>query len=95
MAKMNQMEFNRMFAIKQMCCLINNGDCKGVTEVHHLTDGGRRLGHMHTIPLCQFHHTQGHDSYHQSKKSFMARYGNNDELLRKTNELLEAYENSI
>lgn len=25
-------------------------------EIHHLTDGGRRLGHRYTIPLCPWHH---------------------------------------
>lgn len=85
-------EFDRMFRLKQMPCLINNGDCQGVTEVHHLTDGGRRLGHMFTVPLCQWHHTQGHDSYHRSRKPFMQRYGDNAELLRKANKLLEAYD---
>jgi len=25
-------------------------------EIQHLTAGGRRLGHRHTIPLCAWHH---------------------------------------
>lgn len=26
------------------------------TTVHHITAGGRRMGHLFTIPLCPWHH---------------------------------------
>lgn len=26
------------------------------TTVHHITDCGRRMGHLFTIPLCPWHH---------------------------------------
>lgn len=26
------------------------------TTVHHITSGGRRMGHLFTIPLCPWHH---------------------------------------
>jgi len=25
-------------------------------EVHHMTSGGRRMGHLFTLPLCPYHH---------------------------------------
>lgn len=32
------------------------GTVCGPTEIHHLTDGGRRMGNEYTIPLGRFHH---------------------------------------
>lgn len=38
-----------------ICCLIRLGTHEPTT-VHHITDCGRRLGHLFTIPLCPWHH---------------------------------------
>lgn len=43
-------------AITEHGCIINNNDCGGGLERHHLTRGGRRLGHLYTLPLCRWHH---------------------------------------
>lgn len=56
------------------------------TVPHHIVDGGRRLGHMFTIPLCDPGHHQGGQalglvSVHPWKARFEARYGTQMELL--------------
>ena len=70
-------------------------------EVHHLLSGNRRRGHQFTIPLCRWHHrsdsyitkSQATELYGPSlalnSKAFHERYGSDDSLLAKTNELLE------
>lgn len=54
--------------------------------VHHILRGGRRMGHLYTIPLCQpGHHMDGQQlgmvSRHPWKKRFEAIYGNEMDLL--------------
>lgn len=44
------------------------------TTVHHITDGGRRLGHLFTIPLCPWHH-QGYCRSGMTSKSMEAQFG--------------------
>lgn len=54
------------------------------SNVHHITQGGRRLGHLFTIPLCPAHHkSDGRQvpSIHHQKRTFVARYGSELELL--------------
>lgn len=54
------------------------------SNVHHITQGGRRLGHLFTIPLCPDHHkSDGRQvpSIHHQKRTFVARYGGELELL--------------
>lgn len=64
-------------------------------QVHHITSGFRRLGHLFTIPLCPSHHT-GTDpdrpSVHMAKKSFYARYGTEMELLAEEQVALGIYD---
>lgn len=63
-------------------------------EVHHLLRGGRRIGHLHTIPLCSpGHHRNGDGvkkiSRHPFKARFEQAYGTEEELLAKTRELVK------
>lgn len=44
------------------------------TTVHHITDCGRRMGHMFTIPLCPWHH-QGYCKSGMSSKAMTDRFG--------------------
>ena len=75
----------------------------GPTEAHHLTSGGRRLGHDYTIPLGSFHHRGllpvGMKTTHEaverfgpsletSKRDFIEKFGTEFELLAETNKLL-------
>lgn len=55
--------------------------------VHHIVRGGRRLGHLFSLPLCDpGHHQNGADrgfiSRHPWKARFEARYGSEESLLR-------------
>lgn len=77
---MNKAEQNWMKAVSEQPCSINNDDCGGGVQVHHITSGGRRLGHLYTIPLCVNHHgpqtplKHGH-AVHKGKKTFENIYG--------------------
>lgn len=56
------------------------------TCVHHILSGGRRLGHLFTLPLCDPGHHQGGEqlgliSRHPWKARFEACYGTELELL--------------
>lgn len=72
-------------------------------DVHHLTDGGRRLGHWYTIPLCPWHHRgvitfpdgvklqdihRDVPSLAISRRDFEAKYGAQQELHAEVNEML-------
>lgn len=65
--------------------------------VHHILRGGQRIGHLHTLPLCDpGHHQNGKQlgmvSRHPWRKRFEAQYGTEWELLA----LLRAeYERSL
>lgn len=62
-------------------------------EAHHMLSGGRRRGHLFTIPLCPAHHRWGMDddqatSRGQCRRRFEERYGTEESLLAKTRELV-------
>lgn len=44
------------------------------TTVHHITSGGRRMGHLFTIPLCPWHH-QGYVLPSMTTRRMEAMYG--------------------
>jgi hypothetical protein len=65
-----------------------NGHLPRPTAVHHIVEGGRRLGHLFTVPLCDpGHHQHGAElgliSRHPYKARFEAKYGAEFELLAK------------
>lgn len=43
-------------------------------SIHHLLEGGRRVSHNHTIPLCPRHHQYGGDGW-ESRHSHMGKSG--------------------
>jgi hypothetical protein len=61
---------------------------------HHLLSGGRRIGHLATIPLCDPGHHQnpppGWIARHPTKARFEKAYGTEAFLLRKTKELVKS-----
>ena len=69
------------------CCVCHRqGNAGTPAEVHHLLSGGRKIGHLSTIPLCSpGHHRNGDDdikiSRHPNKARFEAAYGSECELL--------------
>lgn len=111
--------WDRMRTIGCIACLLNEIDHElarvprcamvphsGNQEIHHLTSGGRRLGHDHTICLCRYHHEGDHlprynvgyketvrtfgPSFGQGRKPFAAMYGTDVQLLDYQNLMLEA-----
>lgn len=50
-------EKRHLARVKELpCCICLPDEQKTPTEVHHLLQGGRRISHYHTIPLCRDHH---------------------------------------
>jgi hypothetical protein len=77
-----------MDAIVRYGCIACRMDGLGVrpAAVHHILRGGRRMGHLFTLPLCDpGHHQNGQGaglvSRHPWKARFEQRYGSEDELL--------------
>jgi len=60
-------------------------------SVHHIVEGYRRKGHLFTIPLCEAHHKGDGfvvPSVHFQKRTFVARYGSELDLLEQLKLLL-------
>lgn len=62
-------------------------------EIHHILNGGRRIGEMAVLGLCAPHHRGGFNndecvSRHPYKSAFTRRYGTEDSLLQRTKELI-------
>jgi len=66
------------------CIACRKDGISSPASVHHIVQGNRRLGHLFTLPLCYPHH-QGDGrqvpSVHFAKRSFVARYGAELDLL--------------
>lgn len=84
-----------MDAITRLGCVVCITTGKGPTpaEPHHLLSGGRRMGHLYTIPLCSLHHRSGRNddevvSRDQNQRRFEERYGTEASLLEKTREMI-------
>lgn len=86
-----------------ICCLLATGKTQA-PDVHHLTSGGRRIGHQATIGLCPWHHrghTQGQSkqfmmgllgpSYAHGRRGFQEYFGRDDLLLKFQNAVLNEY----
>lgn len=84
-----------MNAIAQLGCIVCRlaGHPNTPAVVHHLLRGGRRIGHLATIPLCPDHHQQtrpgtGKVARHPTKVQFEKAYGTEQHLLEQTKKLL-------
>lgn len=42
------------------CCVCLPAEQISVTEVHHITEGARRVGGFYCLPLCKTHHQYVH-----------------------------------
>lgn len=81
-----------MRAVQEYGCIVcrNLGFGFVPCAVHHLLRGGRRIGHLHTIGLCDPGHHQkapwnsGQISRHPDKARFEAEYGAEEMLLAQT-----------
>jgi hypothetical protein len=100
-----QDEAARMAAIKAGPCVAchQRGIRSWCPEVHHLLSGGRRIGHLATVGLCEWHHRaviawgctgaemRDHfgPSLNEGSKPFHAEFGSDAVLLGYQNALLE------
>lgn len=94
----------RMDAMKEMgqcvACYQLGIHGRGYIEIHHLLSGNRRIGHLATVALCEWHHrgvacipvsdmnTLFGPSLAHGSKPFRARFGTDMELLGLQNALL-------
>ena len=83
-----------------------DGRLREPPDIHHLVEGGRRLGHDYTIPLCPWHHRglpPGGLSIHDArdilgpslalaKRAFVERYGDERHLLTVANLMIDRME---
>lgn len=95
-------ERRRFGALQEMGCIACRIDGRPgePPDIHHLVEGGRRIGHAFSLPLCPWHHrgvsgmgeslaTQLYGpSLARSKRDFVARYGSERELLRMVDDLI-------
>jgi hypothetical protein len=78
--------FAKLQALGCLCCR-KAGSGYRAPDIHHILSGGRRIGHMATIGLCEFHHripsngTVVGPSLADGSKRFEAHWGTQRELL--------------
>jgi hypothetical protein len=93
MSKIERAWINDMLQIGCICCRLFL-NVFSPAECHHLLSGGRRRGHLFTIPLCPTHHRSGRNdeevvSRDQNQRRFEKRYGSEESLLARTRELVQ------
>ena len=76
--------------VADLGCII----CKMDAEIHHIRTGqgmGKKASNYEVIPLCPNHHRNGGHgiAFHAGKKAFEAKYGTQQELMDKTNQLIK------
>jgi hypothetical protein len=71
----------RMREMGCACCLFVYHWPDSPADIHHLIEGGRRLGHDRVIPLCPIHHRQG-TAEHPSVHSVNGCHGGHAEFKR-------------
>lgn len=69
----------------QPCC-VENSDCWGSIQAHHLTSGGRRIGDLASIALCHGHHHWDSplpmgDAFGKGAKPWLQKHGSQIEML--------------
>lgn len=104
--KATKAEQERYRKLKEMGCIVTwlYFNKWAPAEIHHLTEGGRRLGNDKTIPLTSWYHRAQvppdcltgaqaevrHGPSLHSKKDFELRFNTEEWLLEQVNKLLEA-----
>jgi hypothetical protein len=84
-------EFMALARARPCCCCIQFG-IKRRAILHHLKDGGRRMGDRFVIPLCEGHHVGEFEdgkqyglnySVHRDRYRFIESFGSEKELWEK------------
>ena len=81
-----------MDAVASLGCIVCRMNGMGYVPcaIHHLLSGGRRMGHLFTIGLCDPGHHKGAPSdsgqvsRHPNKRAFERQYGTEADLLERT-----------
>jgi len=90
---MNKADKLRYQALIELGCIICKKEGKYTPpQIHHI-NGRTGNGNQETIPLCYYHHMGDNDdeaytSRHPFKARFIARYGNEQDLLDEVNKLI-------
>jgi len=91
----NKAEKAHMDAVRELGCIVCREEMAvhSPAAIHHIVEGGRRLGHDKVLPLCYLHHQGGENgeayvSRHPHKAAFEERYGTEYELLEKVEAML-------
>lgn len=89
---MTKAERAHLVAVQALHCIIcRKAGLESPAEVHHVTEAGRRLGHMmHTLGLCPRHHRGKVGIHGMGRKAFEREYGTQKDLLAETQRLLGA-----
>jgi hypothetical protein len=76
----NEQEY--MFAIKNLPC----GVCgqSAPSDAHHILEGGRRISHYATIPLCKSCHQDNHNGIHGRKAMWKIMHKSELDVLAET-----------
>ena len=100
----------RMELLPQVGCICCHayGIYNPYVQIHHIVEGGRRLGHQYTLPLCFYHHEnvppEGMSRAEaekqvgpslKSKKKFNEVFGGELILLEYVDKMLETIEESF
>ena len=102
MGLVKQIETDIHDALREMGCCISlfvYGEPDTPADIHHIVEGGRRLGHQFVIPLAPIFHRQGTELYpslhsvngsHGGRSLFKETYGYDEyQLLAKCEEYLD------
>ncbi|MCR4304949.1 MAG: Ref family protein [Gallionella sp.] len=92
----DKQEKDWMDAIVRLGCVVCHiqGYPGAPAAVHHILSGGRRIGHLNTIPLCDPGHHKNPQSgsgkipRHPTRRAFELEYGSEASLLEKTQRLV-------
>ena len=92
MKRPNAEESKRMGRIKELPCIV----CRHAapSDCHHITDCGRRLGHMFTLPLCYDCHRGDNGFSGKNRSAWDKSLSNQLELLKKVNRQLHEFYSS-
>lgn len=84
-----------MDAVAELGCVVCRVQDNVFTpaQVHHILRNGKRIDHMHVLPLCASHHNSGvnnqqYVSRHPWRVEFQKRYGSEMDLLAKVREMV-------
>lgn len=91
--KAEQERFRKLIQLGCVACR-KAGSGYSYPEIHHILSGGRRMGHMQSIPLCFAHHRIPNNgtvigpSLADGSRLFAAKFGSQMELLAEVNHMV-------